>query len=106
MKLAKSSAAVGLLLAALSGPAHAKTLIYAGRLIEAAGLKGWRVGGVEVSTHHANFLVNRGGVGAARAADDVLVHRLAEAVDVDHRDVHRGELGRQHVDGVVVAGMQ
>ena len=33
---------------------------YAGRLIEAAGLKGKRVGGMEFSTVHANFLVNQG----------------------------------------------
>ncbi|MBN1259171.1 MAG: UDP-N-acetylmuramate dehydrogenase [Anaerolineae bacterium] len=33
---------------------------FAGRLIEAAGLKGWRVGGVVVSTHHANFFINEG----------------------------------------------
>ena len=32
----------------------------AGRLIEAAGLKGRRVGNVEISTVHANFFVNRG----------------------------------------------
>jgi UDP-N-acetylmuramate dehydrogenase len=32
---------------------------YAGRLIEAAGLKGMRVGGVVVSSHHANFFVNK-----------------------------------------------
>lgn len=31
---------------------------YAGRLIEAAGLKGARVGGVEISSKHANFFIN------------------------------------------------
>jgi UDP-N-acetylmuramate dehydrogenase len=33
---------------------------FAGRLIEAAGLKGLKVGGVEISPVHANFLVNDG----------------------------------------------
>lgn len=33
---------------------------YAGRLIEAVGLKGFRVGDMEFSTQHANFLVNHG----------------------------------------------
>ncbi|MFP4321415.1 MAG: UDP-N-acetylmuramate dehydrogenase [Anaerolineales bacterium] len=38
---------------------------YAGRLIEAAGLKGQRLGGVQISPVHANFFVNLGGGTAA-----------------------------------------
>ena len=37
---------------------------FAGRLIEQAGLKGTRIGQVEVSTVHANFFVNHGGASA------------------------------------------
>jgi UDP-N-acetylmuramate dehydrogenase len=37
---------------------------FAGRLIEAAGLKGKKVGGVEVSPIHSNFLVNDGSASA------------------------------------------
>ena len=37
----------------------------AGRLIEAAGLKGRRVGNVEISSVHANFFVNHGRANAA-----------------------------------------
>lgn len=52
---------------------------YAGRLIEQAGLKGSRVGGVEVSSLHANFIVNSGGVGAATAADVMGLMALIQA---------------------------
>lgn len=41
----------------------------AGRLIEAAGLKGARVGGAEVSLKHANFLVARPGAKAQDVYD-------------------------------------
>jgi UDP-N-acetylmuramate dehydrogenase len=51
---------------------------YAGRLIEAAGLKGARRGQVEISPLHANFFVN---LGEARAADVfALIHQAHAAV--------------------------
>ena len=50
----------------------------AGRLIEAAGLKGARAGDAEVSMKHANFMVNRG---QARAADVVaLIRKVRSAI--------------------------
>ncbi len=52
---------------------------YSGRLIEAAGLKGTRVGQVEVSPVHANFFVNHGGATAQEAAELVeLVRRTVK----------------------------
>jgi len=50
----------------------------AGRLIEQAGLKGYRIGEAQVSEKHANFIVNRG---QARARDIlVLVETVREKV--------------------------
>jgi UDP-N-acetylmuramate dehydrogenase len=50
---------------------------FAGRLIEACGLKGFTVGRAQVSPVHANFVVNLGG---ARAADVVAVATHAQRV--------------------------
>ena len=52
---------------------------FAGRLIEAAGLKGRRVGQAQIAERHANFIVNLGG---AKAAD---VRQLMEAARTEVR---------------------
>ena len=51
---------------------------FAGRLVEAAGLKGARAGRARISDRHANFIVNEGG---ARAAD------VKALMDVAQREV-------------------
>jgi len=61
---------------------------YAGRLIEAAGLKGARVGGVAVSTLHANFIVNPGGVGKATAGDVMGLIEQIQRVVAERCGVH------------------
>jgi UDP-N-acetylmuramate--alanine ligase len=54
----------------------------AGRLIDAAGLKGHRIGGAEVSPVHANFIVNMGG---ATSADVIaLVRHVRATVEAKH----------------------
>ncbi len=51
---------------------------YAGRLVEVAGLKGYRVGGAQVSPRHANFIVNTGDARAVEVAE--LIHLIRQRV--------------------------
>jgi UDP-N-acetylmuramate dehydrogenase len=51
----------------------------AGQLIEAAGLKGFRVGAAEVSPMHANYFVNTGGATAAEVR--TLIEQVQRRVD-------------------------
>jgi UDP-N-acetylmuramate dehydrogenase len=66
----------------------------AGRLIEAAGLKGRRSGGAQISPKHANFIVN---VDHATAAD------VLELVAIAHDTVH-GQFGVDLEREIIVLG--
>lgn len=59
---------------------------HAARLIEAAGLKGFAIGGAEVSEKHANFIINRE---AASATD---IEELIEHVQQTVKEVHGVDL--------------
>jgi UDP-N-acetylenolpyruvoylglucosamine reductase len=74
-------------------PEHALT---AGRLLESCGLKGYRIGGAQISPRHANFIEN---VDGARSQDAIAL--MAEArrrawaehgVELEHEVVFLGEL--------------
>ncbi len=58
----------------------------AGQLIESSGLKGYRIGGAEVSKKHANFVINLGG---ATALD---IHQVIVHVQREVQRIHGIEL--------------
>ena len=55
---------------------------HAARLIEAAGLKGYRIGGAEVSDKHANFIISSDGASATDV--EQLVSYVQQAVADQH----------------------
>lgn len=69
---------------------------FAGRLIEACGLKGERRGGALVSPRHANVIVNTGG---ARASEVLALMRVM-------RDAVRGRFGVTLMPEVELLGMR
>jgi UDP-N-acetylmuramate dehydrogenase len=58
---------------------------YAARLIEAAGLKGFTIGGAQISERHANFIVNDG---EASSADIMALIRHVQRAVKKEFDVH------------------
>jgi UDP-N-acetylmuramate dehydrogenase len=64
--------------------------VSAGRLIDEAGLKGYRVGGAQVSDIHGNFMINAGGA-TYRDALEVLAH-VEKVVYQKHQIQLRREL--------------
>ena len=72
----------------------------AGRMLEACGLRGHRIGGAQISPRHANFIENAGG---ARSADAIAL--MAEArrrareqygVDLQHEVAFLGPIELPH----------
>ena len=59
---------------------------HAARLIETAGLKGFRIGDASVSEKHANFIINHG---AARATD---IEAVIQHVQLTVKSIHGTEL--------------
>jgi UDP-N-acetylmuramate dehydrogenase len=55
---------------------------YSARLIEASGLKGYRIGGAEVSEKHANFIINRDNASATDIEE--LIEHVRQTVMEQH----------------------
>lgn len=78
---------------------------FAGRLIEAVGLKGKQVGGAQISSLHANFFVNLGGATAQDIL--VLIRRARQAVEekfgvlLELEIEPIGDWGPQELEGVI-----
>ncbi len=57
----------------------------AGELLDLCGLKGWKIGGAEISVKHANFIVN---TGDAKAADILALMDRARQIVFERFDVN------------------
>lgn len=64
---------------------------YAGALIEQANLKGYNINGAEVSTKHANFIVNKGNA----SGSDII--RLIEEIQKEIKDKNNIELKLEQI---------
>ena len=72
------------------GSADMPQQIAPGYYIEQAGLKGYRIGGAEVSTVHANFIVNAGGATAndIKQLSEYVQQKVAEKFGIElHREI-------------------
>lgn len=70
---------------------------YSGRLIEATGLRGFSIGGAQVSEKHANFIVNTG-EGTAQDIHDVIVEvqrqvKEKHGIELTNEVVYQGDWG-------------
>lgn len=68
-----------------TGAAETPTQIAPGYYIEQAGLKGFRIGGAEVSQIHANFIVN---AGSATASDIKALSEYVQKKVADKFNIH------------------